>query len=191
MCPKIPGKVIKEIHNTIKYVWEYDILNDYNKSMLLKEDTLKNSLYFHIRTRLGALLEQYNIMIFTEFNTDKFRKLGFRADMVIAQIDLDKANEIFLGDCIEKYISVIEIKFKADFCKAAEYIYNDYIKTKEYIKNFGLDEMCRYYVATIWVCYPDSKWWLEKDTKWAKGKLTELNADLNSKNEMKFYIREH
>ena len=191
MCPKIPKKVIKEIHNTIKYVWEYDIPRDYKNKMLLKEDTFKNSLYFHIRTRLGALLEKYSIMIFTEFNTDKFRHTGFRADMVIAQIDFDKANNEFLGDCIKNYICILELKFKGDFKTAPDIIKEDYIKTKNYIKSLGLGDNCHYYVATIWECYPDSKWWLAKETKWAKGKLTELNADFNSKQEMNFYIREH
>ncbi|MBE6727061.1 MAG: hypothetical protein E7562_00260 [Ruminococcaceae bacterium] len=190
MCPKIPKKVLDEIHNTIKYVWEYDIKYDYDKNMLLKEDTLKNSLYFHIRTRLGSLLEKYNIMIFTEFNTDKFRHSGFRADMVIAQMNLDK-KEKFWGDCVEKFISVIEIKFKGDFKTAPDIIYEDYKKTKEYIKSLDLGDNCHYYVATIWECYPDSKWWLDKETKWAKGNLTELNADFNSKNEMSFYVKEH
>lgn len=190
MHPEIPKKVIKEIHNTIKYVWEYDIPKDYKNKSLLKEDTLKNSLYFHIRTRIGALLEKYNIMIFTEFNTDKFRHTGFRADMVIAQMDFEK-EEKHWGDCVKCFISVIEIKFKGDFKTAPDIIYEDYIKTKNYIKSLNLGNECHYYVATLWECYPNSKWWLDKDTKWAKGKLTELNADFNRKGEMNFYVKEH
>lgn len=90
MTVKIPKRALKEIHNTIKYIWEYDIPRDYEKKLLLKEDTFKNSLYFHIRTRLGALLEKYNIMIFTEFNTDKFRNKKCRADLILAQVDIEK-----------------------------------------------------------------------------------------------------
>ena len=191
MCPKIPQKVIKEIHNTIKYVWEYDISRDYDNKMLLKEDTLKNSLYFYIRTRLGNLLEKYNIVIYTEFNTDKFINTGFRADMIIAQIDLEKVDKEHLGNCIKNYISIIEIKFKSDFSNANDIIYADYKKIKKYIGSIDFGEMCHYYVATIWECYPDSKWWLDEETKWAKGKLTELNADLNCNEEMEFYIKEH
>ena len=189
MSLKIPKTVFKEIHNTIKYVWEYDIPRDYENNMLLKEDTLKNSLYFHIRTRLGALLEKYNIMIFTEFNTDKFRHSGFRADMVIAQMDSEKNKNY--GDCVKNFISVIEIKFKGDFKSAPDIIYSDYEKTKKYIKSLSLGDDCHYYIATIWECYPDSKWWLDKDVKWAKGKLTELNADFDIRNTMKFYVKEH
>ena len=189
MTVKIPKRALKEIHNTIKYIWEYDIPRDYEKKLLLKEDTFKNSLYFHIRTRLGALLEKYNIMIFTEFNTDKFRNRKCRADLILAQMNAEKNG--FWGDCVEKYISVFELKFKGDYSSAAEHISKDYDKIEHYIKDFDLDDDCHYYVAVIWECLPDSKWWLDKDTKWAKGKLTELNADYNSKGKMNFYIKEH
>ena len=182
---------MQENSNTIKYVWQYDIPRDYKNKLLLKEDTLKNSLYFHIRTRIGSLLEKYNIMIFTEFNTDKFRHSGFRADIVIAQIDLDKANNEFLGDCVKNFISIIELKFKGDFKTASDIIYSDYTKIEKYIKSLSLGERCHYYIATIWECYPDTKWWIDKDTPWAKGKLTELNADLDIRDNMKFYIKEH
>ena len=191
MCPQIPKKVIKEIHNTIKYVWEYDISQDYKKKLLLKEDTLKNSLYSHIRTRLGDLLEKYNIVIYTEFNTDKFINTGFRADMVIAQINLEKVDKEHLGNCIKNYISIIEIKFKSDFSNANDIIYDDYKKIKKYIESIDFGEMCHFYMATIWECHPNLKWWVDKETKWAKGKLTELNADLNCNEEMEFYISEH
>ncbi len=190
MLKKIPQKVLKEIHNAIKYIWEYDIPRDYENKLLLKEDTFKNSMYFHIRTRLGALLEKYNIMIFTEFNTDKFRKTGYRADLILAQMDFN-SNNTFWGDCVENYISVFELKFKSGYSNAADEISLDYNKMKNYIKTLDLGEYCQYYVATIWECCPNSKWWLDKNADWAKNKLTELNADFNSKGEMNFYIKEH
>lgn len=190
MPNKIPKKVLNEIHRTIKYIWEYDIPKDYNKKLLLKEDTFKNSLYFHIRTRLSALLEKYNIMIFTEFNTDKFRNTGYRADLILAQMNFEEEKK-FWGDCVENYISIFELKFKSDYTNASYEILKDYEKTEHYIKELKLSEYCHYYIATIWECYPDSKWWLKKDEEWAKGKLTELNADYNSKGEMIFYIKEH
>lgn len=189
MGTRVPKRVLTEIHNTIKYVWEYDIPNDYNKKILLKEDTLKNALYFHIRTRLSSLLEKYNIMIFTEFNTDKFRNKGYRADLILAQMNFDK-NENW-GDCVENYISVFELKFKSGYSAASDEILKDYEKTKHYIEELNLGEYCRYYVASIWECYTDSKWWLEKNEEWAKGKLTELNAEHDSKGKMVFTIKEH
>lgn len=190
MANKIPRKVLKEIHNTIKYIWEYDIPRDYENKVLLKEDTFKNSLYFHIRTRLESLLEKYNIMIFTEFNTDKFRKTGNRADLILAKMDFDSDND-FWGDCVDEYVAVFELKFKGDYLFAPNEIIRDYEKTKQYIESMNLGENCHYYIATIWECYPDSKWWIDKDTNWAKNKLTELNADFNSRGKMHFYIKEH
>ena len=190
MSNKIPKKVLNEIHNTIKYIWEYDIPNDYNKRILLKEDTLKNALYFHIRTRLSSLLEKYNIMIFTEFNTDQFRHMGYRADLILAQMNYD-TNEAFWGDCVENYISIFELKFKRGYSAASDEILKDYGKMKHYIEELQLGEYCHYYVASIWECCTDSKWWLDQKEEWAKGKLTELNADHNSKDEMVFYIKEH
>ena len=189
MPKEIPNKVINEIHNTIKYIWEYDIPRDYKNKAILKEDTLKNSIYFHIRTRLGALLEKYNIMIFTEFNTDKFHKSGYRANIIIAQMDFTK-NE-FWGDCVKNFICVFELKFKRNFASASNEIYKDYDKTEKYIRTLDLGEYCHYYIATIWECRTNSKWWLPQNTLWAKGKLTELNADYNSKDEMSFYVNEH
>lgn len=185
MANQIPKRVINEIHNTIKYVWEYDISSDYERRLLFREDTLKNSIYFHLRTRLESLFQKYGIVIFTEYNTEKFSNKGYRADIVIAQIDPE--GEEF----IKEYIAVFELKFKADYSKAAEDISYDYNKTERYIKEYGLGDKCKYYVAAIWECLPDSKWWLDKNTKWAKGKLTELNADYDAKGNMAFYVRQH
>lgn len=190
MTNEIPRKVLEEIHSTIKYIWEYDIPKDYENKFLLKEDTFKNSLYFHIRTKLESLLEKYNIMIFTEFNTDKFRKTGYRADLILAQMDFD-SNKRFWGDCVKNYIAIFELKFKGDYSSAADEISKDYEKTRQYIESLDLGDFCHYYIATIWECYPDSKWWIDKDTKWAKNRLTELNADFDKKGKMKFYIKEH
>lgn len=190
MTNNIPRKALKEIHNTIKYVWEYDIPADYDHKILLKEDTLKCSLYYHIRRRLEALLKKYNIMIFTEFNTHNFRKTGFRADLIIAQMDFD-SDDTFWGDCVKSYVAVFELKFKGDYSSASDDIAKDYEKTRRYIEKLNLGEDCHYYIATIWECYPDSKWWLDKDTTWAKNRLTELNADHDSRNIMNFYIKEH
>ena len=181
-------RIIKEIDNTIKYIWKYDIKKDYENNNLLMEDTVKNALYFHLRTRLGTLLDELNIKIFTEFNSDKFKGIGYRPDMVIVQIDPDMPNE-FLGDCVKEYVCIIELKYKSDTYSAANEIYSDYEKIRHYISEMDLN--ChRYYMAAIWECQPDSKKWLDEND-WAKGKLTELNADYGSTGNMLFYVKEH
>jgi phage gp46-like protein len=43
------------IDRTIKEVWTEKIPYDYQSNYLLMEDSLKNALYFHLRTRLGNL----------------------------------------------------------------------------------------------------------------------------------------
>ena len=105
-------------------------------------------------------------------------------------MDHDK-DKPFWGDCVSKYISIFELKFKGNYASASDDIYKDYQKIKHYIKDLDLGADCRYYIASIWECQTTSKQWLEKDTAWAKGKLTELNADYNSKNQMCFYTKEH
>ena len=69
-------KILKIIDDTIKYVWEYDIKADYQYGWLLKEDTLKNSFYFYLRSKLENLFCENNVRIFTEFTDDKFIRKG-------------------------------------------------------------------------------------------------------------------
>lgn len=55
------------LSDAITAIWEKEIKEDYINGWLLKEDTLKNALYYHLRNRLGALLDENNIRIFTEY----------------------------------------------------------------------------------------------------------------------------
>ncbi len=181
-------KILKEIDNAIKYVWKYDIKRDYENNLLLREDTLKNALYFHIRTKLNSLLEENNIKIYTEFSIGKFRKTHYRPDMVIVKLEDEESDKPW-DDCIKEYLCIIELKFKGSFSTAADLIYEDYNKLHHYICDLDLN--CpMYYMATIWEEYPDSKKWIDNEL-WAKGLVTELNADYGSKGDMLFYIKEH
>ncbi|MEQ6391395.1 hypothetical protein RZN22_19220, partial [Bacillaceae bacterium S4-13-58] len=58
----------KVIDRAIKNVWNSNIPRDYQSFYLLKEDSLKNALYYHLRTKLHDFLETNNIRIFTEFH---------------------------------------------------------------------------------------------------------------------------
>jgi hypothetical protein len=80
----------KKIDGAIKAVWKNNIKHDYKKDHLLKEDTLKNSFYFHLRKKLGnRYLEDNNIRIYTEFNEHDLKKTKLRADIVIVEIEKD------------------------------------------------------------------------------------------------------
>ena len=78
------------IHKTLTEIWKKDIPRDYNDRWLLKEDTLKNALYFHLRNQLGTLFDENNIRIFTEFTDEKFKGSGYRPDIVVVRIDPNK-----------------------------------------------------------------------------------------------------
>lgn len=69
-------EIIRIIDEAIKSIWVNEIRNDYENRRLLKEDTLKNALYFHLRNRIGWLCDECDLRIFTEFTDDKFRGTG-------------------------------------------------------------------------------------------------------------------
>ena len=180
-------KIINQIDAALKYIWEYDIKQDYDNSYLLKEDTLKNALYFHLRNKLGALLEKYNLRIYTEFTDDVFKGTSCRPDIVIAQIN-PKSEECYLGKRVTKAVAIIEIKFQSDSYSAIKNIENDYDKIRWYVDNLSSDG--KYYMATIWEAEDNATTWIRKNAAWAKGKLTELNASYEN-DEMRFYVCDH
>ncbi len=179
------------IDKAIKEIWMNEIAIDYKSGWLLKEDTLKNSLYFHLRNKLGGLFEENNIRIFTEFTDDKFRGKHKRPDMVIAKVPPEQVSEYWGNDVVE-CLAVIEIKFKTGY-KSSEDIFNDYEKLKYYKTELGID--CKLYMATIWEYEDGETNWERKNSAWAKNVLTELNAsydiDETDEYEMRFYVWEH
>ena len=181
--------ILDTIHRRIKYIWEERIKEDYENGWLLKEDTLKNALYFHLRNELGELFAENNIRIFTEFTDDKFKKTGYRPDMVIAEMDFDKEDGTYYGDDVKECLAVIEIKFKSK--NGAETIIADYDKLEAYISELNVN--ARLYMATIWEEFDEPTTWIRKNAAWAKGKVTELNASykMNTDYDMQFYVCEH
>lgn len=76
-------KIYKEVDSAIKRVWLEDIKEDYLRHSLLKEDSLKNAFYYHLRRRLGDhyLLDNH-LRIYTEFYY-----MGLRADLVVVKLN--------------------------------------------------------------------------------------------------------
>lgn len=180
--------LINKIDYTIKYIWENKIKEDYNNGWLLKEDTLKNAFYFHLRSILGDLLDKNDIRVFTEFTDEKFKGTGYRPDMVIAKVNFD-SDDSYYGNYITDCLAVIEFKYKQGFNSSND-IYEDYKKLHKYVDNLKIN--CRLYMATIWEYEDDETCWESKNSQWASGKLTELNASYKrNSDEMKFYICEH
>ena len=177
------------IHKTIVSIWNDKISEDYDYGWLLKEDTLKNALYFHLRSQLGTVFDDNNIRIFTEFTDEKFKGSGYRPDIVIARIDPNKPVS-YWGNAVVECLAVIEIKYKAGF-KPHEEIEADYEKLKYYVEDLNVTG--RLYMATIWEYEDDATTWIRKNAAWAKGRVTELNAsyERGSDGIMRFYVYNH
>ena len=177
------------IHETITSTWKKKMPEDYDCGWLLKEDTLKNALYFHLRNELEELFDENNIRIFTEFTDGEFKGSRCRPDLVIAKVDMEKPVK-YWGNAVTECLAVIEIKYKAGF-KPHEEIQTDYEKLKHYFKNLNITG--RLYMATIWEYEDDVTTWIRKNAAWANGIVTELNASYmpGSDKQMRFYVHEH
>lgn len=177
------------VHSTIKKVWLEDIRRDYQKSFLLKEDTFKNSFYYNLRRRLGDdFLEENNLRIFTEFFID-----GERIDLVVVEIDPIKAENDYLGNCVTKVISVIEMKYKNKYANESHFE-ADIKKVLSYMDKMDSDTM--FYIAFVREIYFNSddvtNWVIDERKEKAKGKLTELFSygEIES-DDMVWHIIEH
>ncbi len=170
-------QIFDTIHKRIHYVWEEKIKEDYKNGWLLKEDTLKNALYHHLRTELSEFFTQHNLRIFTEFTDNVFTGTHKRPDMVVATADTKEC------------LAVIEIKYKQ--ANVIDPIYDDYDKLQFYVDQ--LNTNAHFYMATIWESFDRPTSWIRKNAAWAKDRVTELNASyINGTDyEPQFYVFEH
>ena len=169
----IPQNVLKEIDKAVKEIWLNEIVNDYDNGFLLKEDSLKCCLYYHLRNRLEELLEANNLRIYPEFY---FTELKYRADIAIVEMD-PKSEALYLRDRVKDVVAIFELKYDGGNAEGtAAVIKNDVWKIKDYIQKGKL--LCQYYFAVIYEteCYALN--WLDKRNTWAKGYVTELDAGL-------------
>ncbi len=182
-------ELIKLIDKTLVDIWENEIKSDYNKEWLLQEDPLKCAIYFHLRNRLGTIFEENGVRIYTEYRGKPFSDGHKKPDMVIARINTEMDYE-YLGEAIEEILAVIEIKLKNGFI-ASNTIYNDYEKLKYYAQELAVS--AKLYMATIWEYEDEPTTWERKNSAWAKGILTELNASYvkGGDYEMRFYVCPH
>ena len=157
----------------------HQIADDYKECLILKEDSLKNSFYHHLRNALDSLCKENGIRIYTEFNEKGLKAKGLRADIAIVSLKASKNDYYYLGDRIDDVLAIIELKFRGDGSSGTSAIYQDINKTKNYITNFAFPN-CQYYLGIIHeYSYSFSEIrWLDKrqSNNWGKGRLTELNA---------------
>ena len=181
-------EIIQIIDEAIETIWVNEIRNDYENKRLLKEDTLKNAMYFHLRNRIGWLCDECDLRIFTEFTDREFKHTRMIPDMVIAKVNM-ASDAPYWGDAVTECVAVIELKYKNSFT-ASQDIYEDYDKLRFYIEDLGVK--CKLYMGTIWECEDEQTTWARKNAAWAIGKVTELNASISrSTGKPQFYVAEH
>lgn len=161
------------LHQTILQVWKEDIRKDYEQKYLLKEDTLKNAFYFHLRRRLGeGYLHQKNLRIYTEYYIKPDR-----VDLVVVQIDPEKADYSYLGDSVIKVLASIEMKYKSAYANDKVFT-DDVLKVIRYINDWGQET--KHYLAVVQEKYYEShkvkNWITDIQAGKLKNQVTELLA---------------
>ena len=128
----ISQNVLIEIDKAIKKIWLNEIVSDYDEGLLLKEDSLKCSLYHHMRNKLDYILKENNLRIYPEFY---FKSLKYRADIAIVEIE-ENCDKEYLADMIKNIIAIIELKYDyGSDEQTISMIKKDVWKIKDYIQN--------------------------------------------------------
>ncbi|XKK15617.1 hypothetical protein HFP64_27980 [Bacillus sp. AC79A.1] len=166
-------EIIEKIDTAIKKVWTEDLKIVYANYFLLKEDSLKNAFYFHLRNRLGEdFLNNNNLRIFTEYFIN-----GERIDLAIVEIDSIAVEDYHLSDCIIRVLAAVEMKYKGSSV-SDDVFYGDVNKILSFINSWGNET--KHYLAFIQEKYfktGDVVNWLEDEqASKVKGKVTELYA---------------
>lgn len=172
----IKKSVLKEIDRTIKTIWKKDIQKDYWDEYLLKEDSLKCAMYYHLRKKLDKLLRENHLRIYPEFF---FKELRYRADIAIVEID-EEMEYSWLGEVVTDVIALFELKCtRGKDAATINWIKTDLWKFKDYLNVAGLTD-CQFYFTAIYESEREWLNWLDarSTNNWAKGRVTELNSGL-------------
>lgn len=171
----VSQNVLMKIDKAIKEIWLNEVVNDYDEGLLLKEDSLKCSLYHHMRNKLDDILKENNLRIYPEFY---FKNLKYRADIAIVEIEKNSDKE-YLADMVKNVIAIIELKYSYGTDeRTISDIRNDVWKIKDYIQTGKM--LCQYYFGVIYESECIGLNWIDKRSSgnWAKGYVTELDAGI-------------
>lgn len=162
----------KTIDRVIKEIWVSNVSKDYDSYYLLKEDSLKNALYYHLRTKLNKLLIENNFRIYTEYHYK-----GFIADLAIVKLTENPGNNHHLKDDVEAVLAIVEIKYKSGW--NAQPFMDDIQKIKSYLEKTPKDT-AQYYLGFVHEIQYENiegdSWLTKSQQKWAKGRLTEMSG---------------
>ena len=175
------------IDREMKLLWENDIAADYDNGRLLKEDSLKNAFYYHLRRRLGdVFLDEHDLQIYTEFDEGPLKGTGKRADLAIVKLNYEDDSE-YWGEAVKEIVAIVELKYKANRM-AGEAIMSDVEKIHSYIVDNHID--CQYYLGAIREVDWDQDHYIDEKSEWAIGRVTELVASYDENEEMQFRVFE-
>ncbi|MCM3155019.1 hypothetical protein M3611_23695 [Priestia megaterium] len=159
----------------IKEIWVTNIKKDYEEKYLYKEDSLKNALYYHLRSKMDLSEE---IRIYPEFRLS----CGRRVDIAIVKVDFEKARSHHLSESIHSIEALIEIKYiKAGLSDEA--FYKD------------LNKLADYYIsypgAKLYAAFIHEEHYSKEDLRWldytslseeVKSNISEISGYLDSEN---------
>lgn len=184
----VSKQVVKEIDKTIKEIWLNNIRKDWNNDYLLREDSLKCCLYYHLRTKLKKLLKENNLRIYSEYYVEK---LKYRADIAIVELDLE-SEDSKLKNRVKNIVAIFELKYvSGNAVETEETVKQDIRKIKDYIQ-IG-DMKCQYYFTVIYETLCSSLNWFGKNqtNNWANGYVTELDAGYKEDGYMWFEVHSY
>lgn len=179
----ITKEIWKEIEHQIHYVWRHEISEDYARGKLWKEDSLKCSLYHHLRMCMENILDKYNLRIYPEYYVKATKQ---RVDLAIVEMDMDQS--YYIKECVKNVVAVFELKYISEQ-RDIPWAKSDIYKMRNLLKNAGLD--CHYFFTIIYENECDELYFMDKrsSNNWAKGRVTELNAGLIG-DEMIFEVKQ-
>jgi len=157
----------KKIKEIVKHIWVNEIKNDYNRNLLIGEDTFKNAMYSHLKEYLKYEIELDDIRIYTEYYIKGAKS---KADLVIGYLnpytlkELEKTRKSYCTKEAVEPIAIFELKFKS-YSGADNDIINDLKKVKD--KYMISDDLpiCDYYLAHISEYELDELFYVEKSRK--------------------------
>lgn len=157
----------------IKDTWVTNIKKDYEEKYLYMEDSLKNALYHHLRSKIDL---SGDVRIYTEFRLS----CGRRVDIAIVKVDFEKARSHHLSESIHSIEALIEIKY----IKAG-------LPDKDFYKD--LKKLSDYYIsypgAKLYAAFIHEEHYSKEDLRWidyanlsdeTKSNINEISGYLDS-----------
>lgn len=181
------------IHQIIEDVWVSSIKQDYLNNKLLLEGTLQSAFYYHLRGRIENSYFSNNIRVFTEFWDKNLLGNNYRADIAVVELVDNVDDELYLRNNVKRVLAIIELKYnntKDD---------SRYLGDVEKVKNYRVDENCKFYLGFINEYIESSETWRPKYTRLGKNQRERIKFLLahydkpkceNEEYQMQFYVDE-